>query len=199
MRHCWVISVDTSRQTCIVLYVSTWRSGSLETVTVWLKKGSKQIVLPSPPLFVQRNSCFPHMTMASDVTSRHTYLKALFRTKKINGHNDILLMLKPGPWFSVKMSSYQYRKSQCGDKTVVRSSYLHNGISYTGKMTSLYWIRALVYVSKCSFPHTKIGHNEILVKLKPEYFWENLGNTIAADALVSCILRSSSATMASTK
>ena len=43
------------------------------------------------------------------------------------------------PRFNIKMSSYQYRKSHCGDKTVVRSSYLHNGISYTGKMTSLYW------------------------------------------------------------
>ena len=42
------------------------------------------------------------------------------------------------------MSSYQYRKSHCGDKTVVRSSDLHNGISYTGKITSLYWIRALL-------------------------------------------------------
>ena len=40
------------------------------------------------------------------------------------------------------MPSYQYRKSHCRDKTVVRSSYLHNGNSYTGKMTSLYWIRA---------------------------------------------------------
>ena len=49
-----------------------------------------------------------------------------------------------GPWFNIKTSSYQYRKSHCGDKTVVRSSYLHTGISYTGKMTSLYWIRALV-------------------------------------------------------
>ena len=45
------------------------------------------------------------------------------------------------------MSSYQYRKSHCGDKTVVRSSYLHNGISYTGKMSSLYWIRALVAIT----------------------------------------------------
>ena len=45
-----------------------------------------------------------------------------------------------GPWFNIKMPSYQYRKSLCGDKTVVRSSYLHNGISYTGKMASLYWI-----------------------------------------------------------
>ena len=42
------------------------------------------------------------------------------------------------------MSSYRYRKSHCGDKTVVRSSYLHNGISYTGKMSSLYWIGALL-------------------------------------------------------
>ena len=38
------------------------------------------------------------------------------------------------------MSSYQYRKYHCGDKTVVRSSYLHNEISYTGKMSSLYRI-----------------------------------------------------------
>ena len=47
-----------------------------------------------------------------------------------------------GGWFNIKMSSYQYRKSHCGDKTILRPSYLHNGISYTGKMASLYWIRA---------------------------------------------------------
>ena len=26
----------------------------------------------------------------------------------------------PGPWFNIKISSYQYGKSYCGDKTVVR-------------------------------------------------------------------------------
>ena len=52
---------------------------------------------------------------------------------------------EPRPWFSIKLSSYQYRKSHCGDKTVVRLSYLHNGISYTGKMTSSHWTRALFY------------------------------------------------------
>ena len=56
-----------------------------------------------------------------------------------------------GPRFSIKMPSYQYRKSHCGDKTVIRSSYLHNGISYTAKMTSLYWIRALAPTSVCLF------------------------------------------------
>ena len=40
------------------------------------------------------------------------------------------------------MTSYQYRKSHCGDTTILRPSYLHNEIIYTGK-TSLYWIGAL--------------------------------------------------------
>ena len=48
---------------------------------------------------------------------------------------------RSGPWFNIKISSYQYRKSHYGDKTVVRSSYLHNGMCFTGKMTSSYWIR----------------------------------------------------------
>ena len=61
-------------------------------------------------------------------------------TKRYSQQHPIL---HPGAWFNIKMLSYQYRKSHCGDKTVVRSSYLHNVISYTGKMTSLYWIRAL--------------------------------------------------------
>ena len=51
-----------------------------------------------------------------------------------------------GPWFNIKMPSYQYRKSHCGDKTILWPSYLHNGIAYTGKTISLYWIRALVTV-----------------------------------------------------
>ena len=48
----------------------------------------------------------------------------------------------PEARFNIKMLSYQYRKSHCGDKTVVRSSYLHNGIFYTGKITFLYLIGA---------------------------------------------------------
>ena len=46
-------------------------------------------------------------------------------------------------WFKMNMPSYQYRKYHCGGKTILWSSYLHNGISFTSKMTSLYWIRVL--------------------------------------------------------
>ena len=46
----------------------------------------------------------------------------------------------PGPWFNIMMLSYQYKKYHCGDKTILRLSYLHIRISYTGKTTTLYWI-----------------------------------------------------------
>ena len=51
---------------------------------------------------------------------------------------------EPLPWFNNKIPSYQYRKSHCGDKTILRPSYLHNGISYTDKTTALYWIWTLL-------------------------------------------------------
>ena len=70
-------------------------------------------------------------------------------------HN--ILVAEPVPRFNIKMSSYRYRKSHCGDKTVVRWSYLHNRISYTGKMTSLYWIGAqeVYWVSN----YSELGHH----------------------------------------
>ena len=54
-----------------------------------------------------------------------------------------------GPRFNIKTTSYQYRKSYCGDKTILLPSYLHNGISYTGKMSSLYWIGAQLMIGQC--------------------------------------------------
>ena len=62
--------------------------------------------------------------------------------------------LKPGPWFNIKISSYQYRKFHCGDKTVERSSYLQNGISYTGKMISFVLNRP---PGICSWYKTKLS------------------------------------------
>ena len=57
--------------------------------------------------------------------------------------------LPSGPWFNIKMISYQNRKSHCGDKTILQPSYLHNGISYIGK-ASLYWIGALLDTWLCT-------------------------------------------------
>ena len=64
------------------------------------------------------------------------------------GHNR---NATPGPWFNIKMSFYQHRKSHCGDKTILRPSYLQNGISFTGKMRSLYWIGALTPTDRSSW------------------------------------------------
>ena len=63
------------------------------------------------------------------------------------------------------MSSYQYRKSHCGDKTVVRSSYLHHGISYTGKMTYLYWFVPQVAINS---PNTTTTTTKLKQDTKPQ-------------------------------
>ena len=60
-------------------------------------------------------------------------------------------------WFNIKMSSYQYRKSHCWDKTILWLSYLHNRISYTGKMSSLYWDEVLVLMKAYFMPDSLFG------------------------------------------
>ena len=80
----------------------------------------------------------------------------------------------PGPWFNKKMSSYQYRKSHCGDKTILRPSYLHNGISDTGKMASLYWIRALEPPTDYCDVIAYAAHGKLPLRSKPSSccgFW----------------------------
>ena len=52
------------------------------------------------------------------------------------------------------MPFYQYREYHCGEKEFLWLSYLQNCISYTGKMTSLYWIRDQVlfkFTDACYF------------------------------------------------
>ena len=44
--------------------------------------------------------------------------------------------------FNIKMPSFQWRESYCGDKTKLRLFYLRNGISCTGNTPSVYRIRA---------------------------------------------------------
>ena len=48
----------------------------------------------------------------------------------------------PGPQYNIKMASYLYRKFHCGDKMILQPYYLHNGISYSGKMTFLFYIES---------------------------------------------------------
>ena len=107
-------------------------------------------------IHIFQSNCLPHIH--EHWANMYTYCKLTFielnvylnqqlisnaQLPMIGAHHTEPKMLsfwwRPGPWFYIKMSSYQYRKSHCGDKTILRPSYLHNGISYTGK-TSLYWI-----------------------------------------------------------
>ena len=92
----------------------------------------------------------------------------------------------------------QYMKSECGDETVVRSSYPNNGISYTGKKTSLYWrwtqgrmphcaqliFRHRVYCLQCSNWATVrewLSNSErVVVVIEPNQ------NDISASEIIEC-------------
>ena len=74
-----------------------------------------------------------------------------------------------GPWFNIKM----YRKSNCVDKTTVGSFSLHNGISFTGKMASLYW--TLPPPTRSIFPRSHdslIFIMEIPYLKRPSLYWD---------------------------
>ena len=100
---------------------------------VWIAMFMAMICLHTIGRLCMLNVSYPVTTARATVEQGLTYC-----TNAPRSVNSIT-----GPWFNIKMSSYQYRKSHCGDKTILRPSYLHNGISYTGKMISLYWIGAL--------------------------------------------------------
>ena len=73
-----------------------------------------------------------------------------------------------GLWFNITLSTYQYRKSHRGDKTILLSSYLHNGIFYTDKTASLYWIRAQLLVLKSSYRLT----SKVIIDNVDAYPWK---------------------------
>ena len=104
-----------------------WYNGQMKLVCDWLTDRLDSSLHP------YQLTCLMNMTRVS--RQRH-------------GHRDTMgYVAHQGPnSIYYRMSSYQYRKSHCGDKTVVRSSYLHNGISYGGKI-SLYCIRAQVVIA----------------------------------------------------
>ena len=64
----------------------------------------------------------------------YIYIETLPRVPLIIDVQLSISRWSTGPRLNIKISSYCYRTSHCGDKTVVRSSYLHNRISYTGKI-----------------------------------------------------------------
>ena len=124
----------------------TQRGSNAENVSIWWRH---HVIIPSIYLTISYDFfIISHHTISKTNCSTNMWESGWRQTYAVSsvpitGHPRCIMghvnPLPPGPWFKIKMSSYQYRKFHCGDKTVVRSSYLHNGISYTGKMASLYW------------------------------------------------------------
>ena len=148
-RKSWHISTPLGRR------IMTLRKTSLQNQGCFFHGPLDRLLLRNWESFLLRALCAGHPPVtggfpeqgASNVKRVYRKISNIRRTKFPNSNVSRFVLqfslpnlMKPGPWFNLKMPSYQYRKSNCGNKSVVRSSYLHNGISYTGKMASLYWI-----------------------------------------------------------
>ena len=70
-----------------------------------------------------------------------SWTKSFYSSSELHIYMRIIVMCGflggQGDWFNIKMASYQHMKAHCAGKTILQPSYLHNAISYTGKMTSL--------------------------------------------------------------
>ena len=86
--------------------------------------------------------------------------------------------------FLYKNWLFRHKDFHCKDKMVVRSSYLYNGNSYTGKTASLYW-----EVPGVIFPaNIKIHYDWCIYPLYKDYTrlsWANWFNFRTVDALTS--------------
>ena len=105
------------------------------------------------------------------ITVTSCFTKDIPRSRSITVDRYLFLAIMTWQWaggrINIKISSYQYRKSYCGDKTILRPSYLHNGISYTDNMTYFYWIRAL-NPTPSSTNDTKVSTR------RAELIWSNI-------------------------
>ena len=156
-RHVWVLTHDVeSINFCIHIFRATSQivltSGTLNEVMGMNKARGDSISVS--PLF-QKYCCFTsycpnnvvepntHMVPFSIDIVKYVPIWHLASDSRLpdcaRAWWDVALMQTTRARFDLKMSFCQYRKSHCGDKTIVRSSYLHNGISYICKMASLYW------------------------------------------------------------
>ena len=83
----------------------------------------------------------------------------------------LFTVIETGGWFNINMSSLQYRKSHCGNKTILRPSYLQNGISYVAKRWHFYVIPGSCCVSRrFAYLRSKVWLQHVTIQvLKPEH------------------------------
>ena len=127
--------------------VTEFSSGRTINIT-FLKHYLSNVTMLNSLKFPIRNTVF---------TPTHVIKQFLKRTLSSSPDSNIAdspdAMYTPGPWFNIHMSYCQYIKSHYGERTILRPSNLHNVISYTSKMSYLYWIGAqIASTPMCSWP-----------------------------------------------
>ena len=113
---------------------------SIHSLIVWLPH-NPELVTPIQLLWrVNKVHTHPYKENTNDISQPHI-------TRHKQRYLDFMSLnvaIQTMVQIQTEQMSYQYKEYHCGENMVVRSSYLHNGIYYFGKMTSLYWLRAQI-------------------------------------------------------
>ena len=72
--------------------------------------------------------------------------------------------LMQGPWFSIRISCYEYRESHYGDQIILWLPYLHNKIFCTVNVASLYSISLQYPDVLLAFRHRSLGQKILAIK-----------------------------------
>ena len=116
----------------------------------WLAQGQSIVAYSQCPkrYMCNRWKVPRHNKTLWNASRGHISCHALYFDISAGRHGLMVKTKQPGPLFNIKILSYWYRISHWGDDKVVKSSYLHNGICYSGKMSYLYWINTLLENSR---------------------------------------------------
>ena len=167
-----------------VLFVSPCRSNG-EYSEIWgICDAGFWCALHLTPEWPRQFPCLPtspeptQTGCSTGIGCRYSLICIIIITMAADGsgvsNSSIMAWEWPGGRIDIKMSSYLYRKSHCGDKTILRPSYLHNGISYTGKMISLYCIRAQALYSSLRLDSSEQCNHMMIVTMHVKQFWRSL-------------------------
>ena len=131
----------------------------------WHLKSPASRLLAQPFIQVQITEnikALRHWPMCGELTSDRWVPRTNAVTQKMFPFDDVIMWFK---FYRRLFVTDQTRKVwlQGAETTIgnpivkIRRSYLHNGISYTDKMTSLYWIRAQIICDCVSPPDSIVG------------------------------------------
>ena len=93
-------------------------------------------------------------------------------------------------WFNIKMPSYQYRNSRCGDKMILWPSYLHDDVIKWKHFPRCWPFVQGIHPSLVNSPHKGQSHRALMLSLICAHIngWEKIVGLVIWDTIVPIMM-----------